>query len=152
MEQLNRELGKWYLRLAGPTCNHVRCRAIRQHGLDLIGRAVSEREFQTTDPERMGMAFAEPIPSVRKDISSAPAVVRSDARGKKHLVGSYGTKKTNDLGDYELLRKPADAIRVAETSPADPKDPRWIALNKEWKATAGKGEEDRKSTRLNSSH
>lgn len=135
MESVERQLGLMYLRMAGPTCNHPRCRAIRAHGVEMLGRAMGDRALMGGEGKEL--ATEEPIPSVRKDVPMPSFSVKPEAVGKEHLVGSYGTGESTDTGDFVIDYK--DTSQVAKHEPADKNNPRWKKLTKEWNDLSRKG-------------
>lgn len=129
-EAQTRELGKFYLQLAGPTCNHPRCQAIRARGVELLGAAIGTRGMSSRPWE----AQTEAIPSVRKIVKQPFFSVSPNPRDPEHLVGRYTPldepASNQDFGDFVPHKEAKDAVPVTEYTPMDTAHPRYQELLK----------------------
>lgn len=140
-ESMARAQGETYLKVAGPTCNHPRCMSFRARGMELLGRylgtdraGLDEKTFaKAVYPERA-------IPSVRKDVRVAPAVLRPESENVPvgQRVGKFGLhdvstkqQRSDDLGDFTMAYGKEEM--VPKYTAVDSKHPDYVALMNNWK-------------------
>lgn len=139
-EAAARKQGEFFLKLAGPTCNHPTCQGYRAKGMELLGGVVSRRQASLAPEEALGT----PIPSVRKDTAVPPMNIRKESAGKKsgELVGRFAPLAekgvSTDMGDFEPDYK--NTVMTPSYTPASSKDPRYQELMVNYKAKAKAGD------------
>jgi hypothetical protein len=148
-EAANRAAGEWYIKTAGPTCNHPRCQALRARGMELwepsmgSDRMLTERDYAKSTVPHLA------IPSTRTDVRVAPMNLRPESENvpEGERVGSFGihdieTKQGSkkDMGDFAPGY--GKETLVPKTEPMDTKHPRWKALMTQYMAAAKQGDYD----------
>lgn len=149
-EAAAREQGKFFLQVAGPTCNHPICQSYRAKGMELIGRGLGSDRLALTD-ETWHEATPErpPFPSVRKDVPmpTSRLVQRADRptidkkTGKEipaHPVMSYGSGESTDMGDFEFDYK--NTVQTPKYSLVHTNDPEYKKMMLEYTAGVRRGD------------
>jgi hypothetical protein len=139
-EAANRAAGEWYIKTAGPTCNHPRCQALRARGMELwepsmgSDRMLSERDYAKSTVPHLA------IPSVRRDSSLAQMELRPESadvpEGKRK--GSFGTGESTDMGDFVPNEK--NRVVTPITKVMDKDHPQFQRLMDQYKASTRTGD------------
>jgi hypothetical protein len=139
-ESQAKEQGMFYLRLAGPTCNHPICSSYRARGTEMVERFLGTDRALSKEDYGVAQNPEQAIPSVRTDKKIAPMVLRPESAdvppGKRK--GSFGTGKTDDFGDFRPDKK--NQVMTPVTEVMDAKHPRYKSLMAQYRTLAGAGE------------
>jgi len=139
-ESVAKEQGMFYLRLAGPTCNHPICSAYRARGTEMVERFLGNDRVLSREDYGTAQNPEQAIPSVRTDKKVAPYVLRPESADVPfgQRKGSFGTGKTDDFGDFQPDKK--NPVMTPVTQVMDSNHPQYKSLMAQYRTLAGAGE------------
>lgn len=141
-EAAARAAGEWYIKTAGPTCNHPRCQALRARGMELwepsmgSDRMLSERDYAKSTIPHLA------IPSVRRDSSLAQMELRPESADvpEGQRKGSFKTGESTDMGDFIPNEK--NRVVTPITKVMDKDHPQFQKLMNQYKTSTQTGDYD----------